>query len=186
MIHCQTKLQAVELRKALEHRLRACGLELYPEKTKIVYCGRKERNKSYPLVTFDFLGYTFKRRKARTKQGLNFTSFLPAISNTAKVSIRNKMRTWQLHRRGGSDLKTLASYTNPILRGWINYYGAFYKTELHSVLRHMNRLLVRRAMRKYKRLRNRKVRAIKWISEISQRNPYLFEHWRIGVKLSVG
>lgn len=186
VIHCQTESQTVELKKELEQRLKVCGLELHPEKTKIVYCGRKERNKSYPIIAFDFLGYTFKRRKAQTKQGVNFTSFLPAISNKAKVSIREKMRTWQLHRRGGSDLKTLASYINPVLRGWINYYGAFYKTELHNVLQHMNKLLVRWAMRKYKRLRNRKVRAIKWMSEISERNSHLFEHWRIGVKLSVG
>ncbi len=89
----------------MEHRLKACGLELHPDKTKIVYRGRKQREKSYPIIAYDFLGYTFKRRKAQSKLDLNFTSFLPANSNKAKVSIREKMRTWQLHRRGGSDLK---------------------------------------------------------------------------------
>lgn len=186
VIHCQTEQQAIALKKELEQRMKTCGLELHPEKTKIVYSGRKERNTSYPVIAFDFLGYTFKRRKAMTKEGKYFTSFLPAISNKAKVSIRDKMRTWKLHRRGGSDLKGLAAQFNPVLRGWINYYGAYYKTELNHVLQHMNKLLVRWAMRKYKRLRNRKVKAVKWIARISERNSSLFEHWRIGIKLTVG
>lgn len=181
VIHCKTEAQAQELRKNLEERLKDCGLELHPEKTKIVFCGQERRNKSYPNIAFDFLGYTFRRRKAKNKQGIHFTSFQPAISNKAKMAIHDKMRSWRLHRRGGSDLKRLASILNPVLRGWINYYGAFYKSELYKVLRHMNKLLVRWANRKYKRLRNRKVRAIKWLAEISKGNPYLFEHWRYGV-----
>ena len=166
----------------LEERLKACGLELHPEKTKIVFCGQERRNRSYPIIAFDFLGYTFRRRKAKRKQGGYFTSFQPAISNKSKVAIRNKMRSWKLHRRGGSDLKRLASILNPVLRGWINYYGAYYKSELYKVLLHMNTLLVRWATRKYKRLRRRKVRALNWLAEISKRNPHLFEHWRYGVK----
>ena len=143
VIHCKTEAQARELRKNLEERMKACGLELHPEKTKIVYCGMERRNKSYPIIAFDFLGYTFRRRKAKNKQGIYFTSFQPAISNKAKVAVRDKMRSWRLHRRGGSDLKSLASIINPVLRGWINYYGAYYKSELYKVLRHMNKLLVR-------------------------------------------
>lgn len=181
VIHCKTEAQARELRENLEERMKACGLELHPEKTKIVYCGMERRNKSFPIIAFDFLGYTFRRRKAKNKQGIYFTSFLPAISNKAKVAVRDRMRSWRLHRRGGSDLKSLASIINPVLRGWINYYGAHYKSELYKVLRHMNKLLVRWATRKYKRLRRRKVRALKWLSEISKRNPHLFEHWRYGV-----
>jgi RNA-directed DNA polymerase len=181
VVHCRTEAKAMELKKEMEQRLKTCGLELHPEKTKIVYCGKESRNKSYPVIAFDFLGYTFRRRKAKTKQGDYFPSFQPAISNKAKVAIRDKMRSWQLHRKGGSDLKRLASIINPALRGWINYYGAFYKSELYKVLRHMNKLLVKWATRKYKRLRNRKVKAIKWMAEISKRNPNLFAHWRYGV-----
>lgn len=181
VIHCKTEAQAQELKRNLEERLKDCGLELHPEKTKIVFCGQERRNESYPIIAFDFLGYTFRRRKAMNKQGMYFTSFQPAISNKAKVAIRDKMRSWRLHRRGGSDLKRLASILNPVLRGWINYYGAFYKSEFYKVLRHMNKLLVRWATRKHKRLRRRKVRAIKWLAEISKRTPYLFEHWRYGV-----
>lgn len=185
VVHCKTEARAVELRKNLEERLKDCGLELHPQKTKIVFCGQERRNKSYPIIAFDFLGYTFRRRKAKSKQGIYFTSFLPAISNKAKVAVRDKMRSWKLHRRGGSDLKGIASVINPVLRGWINYYGAFHKSELYKVLRHMNKLLVRWASRKYKGLRRRKVKAIRWLTEISRREPHLFEHWRYGVMPSM-
>ena len=181
VIHCKTEAQAMELKENLEERLKDCGLELHPQKTKIVFCGQVRRNKSYPIIAFDFLGYTFRRRKAKSKQGIYFTSFLPAISNRAKVAVRDRMRSWKLHRRVGSDLKRIASIINPVLKGWINYYGAFYESELYKVLRHMNKLLVRWASRKYKRLRKRKVRAIKWLAEIAKREPHLFEHWRYGV-----
>lgn len=181
VIHCKTEAQAMELKENLEERLKDCGLELHPQKTKIVFCGQERRNKSYPIIAFDFLGYTFRRRKAKSKQGIYFTSFLPAISNRAKVAVRDRMRSWKLHRKGGSDLKRIASIINPVLRGWINYYGAFYESELYIVLRHMNKLLVRWASRKYKRLRKRKVRAIRWLAEIAKREPHLFEHWRYGV-----
>lgn len=182
VIHCKTEAQAMDLQLRLSERLKACGLEMHPEKTRIVYCGKANPIMTPTFIAFDFLGYTFRRRKAKNKQGEYFRSFLPAISNKAKVAIRDKMRTWQLHRRGGSDLKGLASMINPVLRGWINYYGAFYKTELYGVLQHMNSLLARWAMRKYKRLRRRKIKATRWVSEISERNPHLFEHWRIGIR----
>lgn len=182
VIHCKIEAQAMELRENLEKRLNACGLKLHPKKTQIVYCGPAHRNKTYPIIAFDFLGYTFRRRKAKGKHGDYFTSFQPAISNKAKVAIRDRMRSWKLQRRGGSDLKRLASVINPVLRGWINYYGAYYKSELYKVLRHMNALLVKWAMRKYKRLRGRKVKAIKWLGEVSKRDSHLFAHWRYGVK----
>ena len=185
VIHCKTETQAVELRKNLEERLKECGLELHPQKTKIVYCGTKNRNTSYPIIAFDFLGYTFRRREAKSKRGIYFTSFLPAISNKAKVAIRDKMRLWKLVGKSGTDLRRIASFINPVLRGWINYYGAYYKTEFYKMLYHMNELLVRWASRKYKRLKGRKVRAIRWLAEIAKREPNLFEHWRFGVKPSV-
>ena len=186
VIHCQSELRVVELKKALEARLKTCGLEMHPDKTKIVYCRDGNRRKEYPIVHFDFLGYTFRARKAKNKQGEYFTSFIPAISKKAKMSIRTKMRSWQLHRKGGSDLAMLAKKINLVVQGWINYYGVFYKTELHQVLNHVNQLLVKWAMRKYKRLKDHKVRAIKWLAEIAKRAPNLFVHWRIGIKPTIG
>jgi len=186
VIHCCSEAQAMELKQALEARLKECGLEMHPKKTQIVYCKDDNRKRQYPNIQFDFLGYTFRGRKSKNKQGEYFTSFIPAISNKAKTAIRGKMRTWRLQRKGGSELTKLAEFINPVLRGWINYYGVFYKTELHQVLEHLNRLLVKWATRKYKRLRNRKVRAIKWLGEIAKRSPDLFAHWQIGIQPAIG
>jgi len=186
VIHCKTEAQAVELKDALDGRMKACGLELHPVKTMIVYCKDGNRRKDYPDVQFNFLGYTFRARKAMNKQGEYFTSFIPAVSNKAKIAMKIKMRSWKLHRKGGSDLTKLARLINPVVQGWINYYGAFYIAELHRVLDHVNRLLVKWAIRKYKRLKDHKVRAINWMAEIAKRSPNLFAHWRIGVKPLVG
>lgn len=186
VIHCRTEAEAEKLKEFLAERLRTCGLEMHPEKTKIVYCKDNNRKGQHPHIQFDFLGYTFRGRKAKDRQGDYFTSFIPAISGKAKVAIRDKMRKWQLQRKGGSELYKLAAFINPVLRGWINYYGVFYKSELHQVLGHTNLLLVKWAMRKYKRLRNRKVGALQWLGEVAKRAAGLFEHWRIGVKPMVG
>lgn len=186
VIHCRSEAQAVELKQALAERLAACGLELHPDKTKIVYCQDSSRKGKYPTIQFDFLGYTFRGRKAKNRQGTYFTSFSPAISEKAKVAIREKMRTWQLPRKQGSDLVKLTGFINPVVRGWINYYGVFHKTELYQVLGHLNLLLVKWATRKYKRLRNRKAKARKWLGEIAKRTPELLAHWRVGVKPASG
>jgi RNA-directed DNA polymerase len=186
VIHCRSEQQAVKLKEALQARLKACGLEMHPEKTKVVYCKDSSRKGLYANFQFDFLGYTFRGRKAKGRQGQYFTSFIPAISEKAKVAIREKMRTWKLQRKEGSELSKLATLANPALRGWLNYYGVFYKTELYRVLGHLNLILVKWVTRKYKRLRNRMAKARKWLGEIAKRSPKLFAHWYVGVKPAIG
>lgn len=182
VIHCQSKEQAEQLKEALQERLKACGLEMHPDKTRIVYCKDEDRNKSYPHVSFDFLGYTFRSRKSRNRQGKFFTGFLPAVSNKAGKAIREKIREWKLSARSGSDINTLAAEVNPVLRGWINYYGHYYKSELQDVLKYLNLILKKWARQKYKKLHSHKTKASKWLVTLYQRAPYLFAHWRIGVR----
>jgi RNA-directed DNA polymerase len=182
VIHCQSKEQAEQLKEALQERLKACGLEMHPDKTRIVYCKDEDRNKSYPHVSFDFLGYTFRSRKSRNRQGKFFTGFLPAVSDKAGKAIREKIREWKLSARSGSDINTLAAEVNPVLRGWINYYGHYYKSELQDVLKYLNLILKKWARQKYKKLHSHKTKASKWLVTLYQRAPYLFAHWRIGVR----
>lgn len=182
VIHCQSKEQAEQLKEALQERLKACGLEMHRDKTRIVYCKDEDRNKSYPHVSFDFLGYTFRSRKSRNRQGKFFTGFLPAVSNKAGKAIREKIREWKLSARSGSDINTLAAEVNPVLRGWINYYGHYYKSELQDVLKYLNLILKKWARQKYKKLHSHKTKASKWLVTLYQRAPYLFAHWRIGVR----
>jgi len=106
-----------------------------------------------------------------------FTSFCPAISNDAAKKIRRTIRSWRLHLCSGLTLADLARQINPVVRGWINYYGRFYPSELLWALHSINEYLMRWAMRKYKRLRRRPKAAWELVAGAKPRPPGLFAHW---------
>ncbi len=176
--HCDTEEQARRLRADIADRLGAVGLELHPEKTKVVFCKDANRRGVAEHASFDFLGYTFRARLAKGRSGY-FASFSPAISRTAKKAVGQKIRAWHLNRRSGSDLTGIAEDINPQTRGWIGYYGAFYRSELYSLAARIDDYLVRWAMHKFKRLRGRPTRAWAWLNAVRQRQPRLFAHWHL-------
>jgi RNA-directed DNA polymerase len=178
VVHCATRRQAVELRRAIAHRLAAVGLLLHPTKTKIVYCKDSRRRGSHEHTSFTFLGYTFRPRRARnSKTRENFTSFAPAISKDALKAKSQEVRRWRIHLRTTWTLDSLAKAMNPIVRGWMNYYGRFYRHEMYPLLRRINAYLVRWAQRKYERLRAfTRVKA--WWRQVVKRDPALFAHWQ--------
>jgi len=177
--HCRSKAEAERLRMAIEKRFAECGLELNLQKTKIVYCKDDERRGNYPDQKFDFLGFTFRPRRAKDRWGRFFVTFTPAISNKAKKSICDTMRQWNLHRRTDKSLDEIAKMINPVLKGWINYYGCFRKSALRRTFQPVNNSLVHWASRKYKRLRWHKQRAFLWLECIVHRQPRLFAHWQL-------
>jgi len=177
--HCRSKAEAERLRVAIEKRFAECGLELNLQKTKIVYCKEDDRRGNYPEQKFDFLGFTFQPRRAKNRRGKLFVGFMPAISNKAKKSICDAMRQWKMHRQTDKSLDELARVVNPVLRGWINYYGSFYKSALYRVFQQLNNILVRWASRKYKRLRRNNHRARQWLQGVFHRQPKLFAHWQL-------
>lgn len=177
--HCRSKAEAERLRVAIEKRFAECGLELNLQKTKIVYCKEDGRREKYLEQKFDFLGFTFQPRRAKNRMGKLFVGFMPAISNKAKKSICDAMRRWKMHRQTDKSLDELARVVNPVLRGWINYYGSFYKSALYRVFQHLNNVLVRWASRKYKRLRRNNHRARQWLQGLFHRQPKLFAHWQL-------
>ncbi len=188
IIHCWTQKDGMRIMKALEERLKQCGLEMHPLKTKLVYCKDSNRTKEYPNVSFDFLGYTFKPRQARNgrKDG-SFTNCLPAVSMKSVKSMNEKMREWDVWRKTGITLQEIALKINPVLRGWINYYGKFYKTKLRNFMHIVNVKLATWAKRKYKKLRRSELKAIRWLHGISVRRPGLFAHWSLlGAKPTFG
>lgn len=180
VIHCDTEDQARALLVRLAERLGSLGLELHPAKTKIVYCKDANRRGSHEHTSFDFLGYTFRGRMAKGRRGM-FISFAPALSAKAGKAVRQHIRSWHLNRRSDRDLADLAADINSRVRGWINYYGAFYRSELYSLARCLDQHLVRWAMRKHKRLRRKPSRAWEALAAARQRQPHLFAHWQIGV-----
>ena len=184
-MHCRTKEEAESLREAIILRMAECGLELNLQKTKIVYCQDADRRGTHEHEKFTFLGYEFRPRRARNHRGKYFVSFLPAISDKAAKAIRKEIRGWKLQLRSDKSLEDLARMFNPILRGWMQYYGKYYRSMLHPVFRPLNRRLVRWACRKYKKLRDHQRRATHWLRRISIRSAQLWAHWQIGVKVAI-
>jgi RNA-directed DNA polymerase len=180
--HCATKAQAEMVRVAVAERMAEVGLELNLDKTRIVYCKDADRRGSHEHERFDFLGYTFRPRLSRSKFGKHFVNFSPAVSDDAKKAIGREIRSWRINCRSDKTLTDLARMFNPIVQGWINYYGRFYKSMLYPVLRRINEYLIRWAMRKYKRLRGHLTRAVEWLAGVARREPNLFAHWRFGVR----
>jgi RNA-directed DNA polymerase len=182
IVHARTEGHARWLRAEITERLAECGLQLNEHKTRVVYCKDEKRRGSYEHTSFDFLGYTFRPRLSRNRFGKHFLNFSPAVSSEAKTAMRREMRRWRLHLRPDKTLTDLARMLNIVLQGWINYYGRFYKSMLYPVFRHLNELLVRWAMRKYKRLRRHQTRARRFLADVARRQPNLFAHWRLGVR----
>ena len=184
--HCRSKGEAEQLKQRLRERFAECGLELHPDKTRVVYCKDDDRKASSQETSFDFLGYTFRPRRARNCRGKYFVSFLPAISNTAAKALRRAIHDWRMHLKPDKSIEDLSRMFNPIIRGWINYYGRFYKSQLYAVLRYLNRALTQWVRRKYKRYENHRRNAEHWLGGLSRREPRLFAHWQMGILPSAG
>jgi group II intron reverse transcriptase/maturase len=179
VVHCVSEDQAHRVRQAIADRLEGVGLRLHPTKSKIVYCRDGNRRGDYAQTSFTFLGFDFRARKARNlKTGVNFTGFLPGVSKEALKRMSGQVRDWALHRRTGSTSRQLADLINPVVRGWVQYYGAFYPTALRPLLRRINAYLVRWLRNKYKRLRSL-TKALKAWDRVTTQYPRLFAHWKL-------
>lgn len=181
LVHCRTEAEADAVKTALQARLAACGLEMHPDKTQTVYCKDSNRKGSHPNTKFDFLGYEFRARGARVRaRGILFTSFSPAVSANSLKAMRAQTRRLNLRNQSHLSLEEFARIFNPTLRGWIAYYGQFYPSAMWPVYRHADYTIRAWIMRKYRRLRGRKVRASMLLRRIAEQNPSLFAHWRFG------
>jgi len=186
LAHCRTLAEAEQLKAALEERLHECGLEMHPVKTKIVYCKDDDRRGSYPVTSFDFLGYTFRARRSKNKRGKHFINFSPAMSNPAGKAIRQEVRSWSMPKRSDKSIEDLSQMFKAKIQGWINYYGRFYRSQMYMTLRYINSKLVWWAMRKFKKLFRHRRRAEHWLGRIAEKFPSLFPHWRMGLLPTVG
>ncbi|MGP3966015.1 group II intron reverse transcriptase/maturase [Nonomuraea sp. 3N208] len=177
VVHCVSERQAMEVMEAIGNRMVEVGLRLHPTKTRIVYCKDANRRGSYEHKSFTFLGFTFRARGSRNKNGVTFTNFLPAISKDALNKISAEVRGWRIHWRTGQTFAQLARFINPIVRGWMQYYGAFYQSALRPLLQRINAYLVRWIRRKYKRLAGFN-KSKQCFQGITQRYPRMFAHWK--------
>jgi group II intron reverse transcriptase/maturase len=179
LVHCRTELEAQQLLEDLKVRFLECGLELHPIKTKIIYCKDGSRKEKHPETSFDFLGYTFQPRLVKNrKRNSLFVSFTPAVSKSALKSMRAKTRQFNWRNRTDLSLNEIARRFNPVLSGWLNYYGRYRRSAMYPVWRHFNKTLVAWVMRKYKPLQRHKTRAAIFLEKIAEKEPHLFAHWR--------
>ena len=180
VIHCRREAQARLVLDKLAVRLRSCGLELHPKKTRIAYCKDVNRTADHPVTQFTFLGYTFRPRRAVDKYGRVYVNFSPGVSREAMKAMRQTVRGWHLQLRCDKELSDLANMFGPLLRGWSNYYGRFHASAMKPLWRSVNDYLVRWMQRKYKRLARGVIRASRALGRLAERAPHSFVHWELG------
>jgi len=186
IIHCKSHAQAQFVLQRIDERLRECGLELHPSKTRIVYCKDINRRRDHPSIEFTFLGYTFRPRKALDKYGRVYVNFSPAVSRAACKAMRQTIRGWHLQLKCDKALADLSAMFDPILTGWQQYYGRFHGSAMSTVWKHVNAYLVRWLIRKYKSLARHKVRAWRALGRLARQLPRAFVHWRLGFASMTG
>jgi RNA-directed DNA polymerase len=177
VVHCVSKEQAEHVLAAIAERMGEVGLRLHPDKTRIVYCKDGTRREDHEFTSFTFLGFTFQARKARSKDGRYFTSFLPAMSTEALKAKSTELRAMRIHRRTTYTLDDLARWLNPIVGGWMNYYGRYYRSIMSPLLQRVNTYVRRWAGKKYKRLRTYK-KFQRWWTGLLEREPRLLVQWK--------
>jgi RNA-directed DNA polymerase len=182
LVHCRTEQEAQALKDELQARLAECQLEMHPTKTKIVYCKDRNRKDKYPYTKFDFLGYCFRPRLVRrSRDGKLFWGFNPAVSPSALKDMRATIRDLGLLHQTQLSIEEIARQINPLLRGWIGYYGRYAPSAMAPVLRYVNQRLLSWVMRKFKGFRGHKISASQFMQRLARDRASLFEHWRIGM-----
>lgn len=179
IVHCKSKYHAEQTLSAIRQRMIDVGLELHPKKTKIVYCRDYRRQEKYAEVKFDFLGYSFQPRstKSRTTSGM-FLGFDCAISISSRKRIADKLGELRVEKMSFKSIVGIAHRLNPMIRGWINYYGKFRISMLYKVFRLLNKRLVRWARKRYKRYKTSLKRGFQWLKRVQEQYPTLFYHWQ--------
>jgi RNA-directed DNA polymerase len=185
LIHCNSESEAQTILEALKLRMKECGLEIHPDKTKIVYCKSDNNNQSYENESFDFLGYTFRRRFVRSKAGYYFNSFTPAVSREAGKAFRSKIKEMSI-RNKGKDLYEIAEIMNPVIRGWANYFTKFGSNEAKKTLNYVNLALLKMVPDRYRTKGKSKWKAWRFLTSLTRQEPELFYHWKMGLVPAIG
>jgi RNA-directed DNA polymerase len=180
LIHCQSKSLGEHLKSRLKARFEECGLELHPTKTRLIYCQDGFRKGKEENREFTFLGFDFKARNAKSRtKNVIFRSFQPAVSLLGLNKMRHKIKhEWKLGSKVELSLEQLAEMMNPVIQGWLNYYGKFYPSEMYKICRYLNQTLGLWARRKYKRLYRRFQNRSEFVKFMYDKTPKLFAHWK--------
>jgi RNA-directed DNA polymerase len=180
VIHCVNLQHAKAVLERVVRRFKECGLEVHQQKTKIFYCKDTKRNwggKGF-ATEFDFLGFTFRQRTARQKGGGFFMGFQPAMSKESRKKISQTIKSWHIGRRGDLSIEDMSHDLNPTIRGWVNYYGKYYRRAFNPIRKQFHVALTRWAHRRYSaKFNNAKRQPSVFIYEIARTRPELFAFW---------
>lgn len=181
IVHCNSKAEAEHLLSSIGERLQGFGLELHPEKTKLVYCKNYLRKEEHEHNSFTFLSYSFQPRSKPNTFGRHtkFMVFGAAICCKAKAFIKQRIRAVFNPRNTQVTLQSTAVKLNPKIRGWLNYYCRFNPGVAGKVFLYLNELIRRWIEEKY-RLRSKKAVVLQYQSYV-QMNMDLFIHWKKGI-----
>ncbi|MFZ2146900.1 MAG: group II intron reverse transcriptase/maturase [Sedimentisphaerales bacterium] len=181
ILHCRTKAQAEQVLQSVRERIQACGLELHPERTKLVYCRDYRRQEKHPVVKFEFLGYSFQPRTTMSKKtGKLFLGYDCAISISSKKRIADKLEELDIVNLNFKSIVGVAQFLEPYIRGWVNYYGKFRISAMNPVFQLLRKRLIRWVRKRYKRYRRNLNKAYDWLRRVHIQYPNLFYHWRLG------
>ena len=173
VVHCVTEKQAVFIKDMIQKRMQIYKLELHPEKTRIVYAGKKndfDDRKHKLSRKFTFLGYDFKPREWKGK-----LVFTPAVSKSALKMMNLKLKVLKLGSKTQEDIEHVVKLLNPIVRGWITYYGKTRRSALYKLADYVDKRIVKWIMKKHKIRQHGK--AWKFLKEMKRTTPKLFYHW---------
>ncbi len=178
IIHCSTKSHAEQILQKVHQSMESVGLELHPQKTKIVYCRDYKRKEKYETVKFDFLGNSFQQRTAYSKKkGSLFLGYDCAISIGSRKRIADKLEEFNVNKASFKSVVGVAQYLNPKIRGLVRYYGKFKMYELTKVFRLLSKRLVWWARKRYKRYKTCIRKAYKWQATVRKKYSTFFYHW---------
>lgn len=181
ILHCKSKQHAERILSLVSKRMETCGLELHPAKTKIVYCKDYRRQGNHKEVKFDFLGFSFQPRTTKSKKTGNlFLGYDCAMSISSRKRLADKLGKLEIEKLSFKSVVGIAQFLNPMIRGWVNYYGKYRGYELSKVFRLLRIRIVRWARKRYKRYRTSLNRACNWLDRVRIQYPYLFYHWQVG------
>jgi len=159
--------------------METCGLQIHLEKSRIAFCKSSGRGDNYGIVSFDFLGYTFKPRRTVSNRGAIFLGFNPGVSKKSLKRMNTVIKQSVVFKSTQCGITDIARELNPKIRGWLNYYGKYRRSDLNRLWEILNNRLIRWARKRFKRLKRSTRLASKWIRGVYNSNPSLFLHWRI-------
>ena len=157
VVHCASRRQAEFVLAGITTRMKKWGYGSTPTRRNRLLQGQQPPGQArahvlhLPRVRLSGTGGEEQHGRERTSP-----SFLPAICPEALKAKSAELRSLRIHRRTTLTLGDLARWLNPIVAGWMHYYGRFYRSALYPLLRRVNPYLRRWAGKKHRRLRAHK------------------------------